>query len=314
MKEDAHKRILDREEPQQFVEAHFRESLELLQEVTNYGSNLIPRCYVSSGKSLPDVVILGGLLKQAVAMLDAVEILVSKGAIFAANVPARSLLEVYIYINWILDSDTDKRARQYYVRHLRQERQWDRRLISGTDENSKFTKVLQNLSLMGDPSYASKLEQKAKKQELAINSILANGDYKDINAEFDRIKKRDHDQHWYSPWGPSSIRDMANRLQLDSEYTVLYSQFSDVTHSTAFKKHIGFDGEAAIFEPVRHLKGIKTLLSVVISLAIKIYRSILTKYRPGELSNFNRKYQEEWRERFRTIKTVKYKTEFTDPI
>jgi len=32
----------------------------------------------------------------------------------------------------------------------------------------------------------------------------------------------------------------------------------------------------------------------------------LKEYRPGELSNFGRKYLEEWRSRFQDIKDVKY--------
>jgi len=304
MKEEAHKTILDRNTSAQYIREHFSESLELVGEITNYGSNLIPRCFVSTKRKLPDVIILGSLLKQAVAMLDAVEILVSQGALYAAHVPARALFEVYLYISWVLQQDKDQRGKQYYVWHLRRRRMWLRRMVPKTDEQKRFEEAIKELNLSQDQP----MQEEARKQLAAIDKVLSKDEYKEINAEFDKMKRRgrDYDQPWYRPSGARSLADMAARLGVKPQYDIFYTQFSEIAHSEAFAKHILIKEQGIVFEPIRQLERVRTFLTIVLSLAIRIYQLILKEYRPEELSNFGRKYLEEWRLRFHTIKDVKY--------
>jgi hypothetical protein len=312
MKEEPYTKILDREGPQANIEQHFKESIELVQEVVNYGTMLIPRALQDSKRDLTAAVLLGGFLKQAVTMVDAVEILVSQGALLAAQVPARSLLEAYFYILWILDSDTEKRIRQYHIWTLRQTRMWANRLIPGTDENKAFQSNLQQI-----PQIPSQILEEAHRQVKEIDRVLGSDENKSINEEFNNLKtksKRPYDPAWYRPWGPKSIGEMAGKLGRNSEYEVFYSQLSNVTHSGAFKQYVRFEGKNLVFEPIRHLKGIKTLLTIVITLAFRIYRMILAHYRFGELENFKTKYINEWQKRFFSIRDVTYKTIHDDSI
>jgi hypothetical protein len=304
MKEEAYEKILDRHTSAQYIREHFQDSLELLREVTNYGSRLIPRCFVSSKRKLPDIVVLGVLLKQAVAMLDAVEVLVSQGALYAAHVPARALFEAYLYINWILQKDKEKRATYYYVWQLRRLRTWDRRVIPTTSEHLRFKKAIKQLNLSQD----GEKQQDASKEISEIDKLLSKDGYKEINAEFDKIKmsNRDYDKQWYLPCGAKSIADMARQLEIEPQYDIFYAQFSEIAHAQSFRKHILVKGKGIVFEPIRHLEGIRSFLTIVLALAIGLYQSVLNEYRSGELPNFSRKYLEEWRSRFLSIKDVKY--------
>jgi len=47
------------------------------------------------------------------------------------------------------------------------------------------------------------------------------------------------------------------------------------------------------------------LINFVCASAFATYRKVLERYRPGELSAFERKYLEDWREPFLNIKDVK---------
>jgi len=304
MKEEAHKVILDRYTALQHVKEHFSDSAELLREVTNYGSNLIPRCFVSTKRKLPDIIILGSLLKQAVVMLDAIEILVCQGALYAAYIPARALFEVYVYINWVLQKDKDQKARHYYVWHLRRQRTWLYRMIPTTDEHKRFEKAIGQLKLTQN----LEMQEEAKRQIAAIDKVLSKDEYKEINAEFDKMRRpsRDYDQRWYRSCGAKSIAHMAEVLEMKPQYDIFYSQFSEIAHSEGLRKHILVNEKGIVFEPIRQLEGIRTFLTIVLTLAFQIYRSILNEYRPDELSNFSKKYVEEWRSRFRSIKDVKY--------
>jgi hypothetical protein len=66
-------------------------------------------------------------------------------------------------------------------------------------------------------------------------------------------------------------------------------------------------GSEMHFQPIRYLNGISTVLNLCLSYAIAIYHMVLRKYRPYELDSFAKKYLTEWRERFRSIPSVKYR-------
>lgn len=104
------KALLNRDETIADVKEHLSPWLDLLRDLSNYGSNLIPRCFSSSARELKDAVVLGTLLRQIVTMLDGVEVLLSNGAPYTAQLQLRALLEASIYIEWILESDGDKKV------------------------------------------------------------------------------------------------------------------------------------------------------------------------------------------------------------
>lgn len=84
---------------------------------------MIPRCFTSSKRDFKDAVVLAILLRQAVAMLDGIQILLSSGAPHAANLQLRALFEASVYIDWILLGDSERKAQYYYVHNLRRKRE-----------------------------------------------------------------------------------------------------------------------------------------------------------------------------------------------
>lgn len=148
------------------------------------------------------------------------------------------------------------------------------------------------------------MEANARKQDADLAIILTNQKNKPISDEFDKLKKKHFDVAWYRPAGPNSIADMVSRLDLESEYEFFYSQFSDITHVGAFDKHVKFDGNAVIFEPLRSPENIDTLVNVVASLAFRLFRLIINKYSPNEMTTFTHNYVSEWRNRFLSIPKV----------
>jgi len=85
MNDESFKYILNRKEAVEAINGHFRDAVNLIQSVVDYGTNLIPRCFRSSERKLEDVIILAVLLKHIVSMLDGLEVLVSQGCIYAAH-------------------------------------------------------------------------------------------------------------------------------------------------------------------------------------------------------------------------------------
>ena len=79
MQETEFRPLMDRENVVADCKRAYGAQLEMLRDLVNYGTNLIPRCFTTSDKELKDAVIIGVLLRQVVAMLDGIELLTFSG-------------------------------------------------------------------------------------------------------------------------------------------------------------------------------------------------------------------------------------------
>jgi hypothetical protein len=282
----------------------------LLVDLVNYGSNLIPRCFISSSRGLQDAIIIGVLLRQVVAMIDASEVLVSNAAVYASHAPARVLFETSIFIEWILRGDTEEKARYFYVANLRRDRVWALRAIgkAPAPDQSEFEEGMKEFS----DSFieeSKKFRVEAEKQLIDIDRILSQDVFKPVNEHFEKHKKRrrlSYEPDWYSPLGINSVRRMAKEVNRLGEYDFIYSKTSRVIHGSRYRDHISFGDGKLRFEPVRSLMGISFITNFVVSSTLRTYMRILEYYRPMEVPALRKKYSEDWRRAFRNVKTVKY--------
>ena len=306
MKEHPHAAILNREEPRDVAQKHFVEQTELLRDIANYGSNLIVRAFNSSPKKMAEVVVCGVLLKQIVAMVDAVDVLLASGCGHAAFLPARTAFEASIYLDWILAGDSERRATRYIVGNYRDERLWAAKAIPGTTEEAAFTQIAKRLGLdihANRPTLASD----ANAHLAEVNRILAQPELRVIDQEFAATrKKRKRDPEWYELDGLKSVRQVAEKVGRLPEYEFFYSKGSQVTHTGSYKDHIRFAGGQVRFKPIRHLADVNMLLNFIGSISIGTYMKILQRYRPGELTAFRKKYLEDWQSPFQNVVSVRY--------
>jgi hypothetical protein len=295
MHEQPYKVLLNREEAIRGASEIYGPQLAVLVDMVNYGSNLIPRAYYSSAKGITEVVVIGVLLKQVVAMLDAVEVLARQGISYAALLQARAAFEASLYIDWILSTDSDNRAKHYVVANLREERQWAQRAIAGTTEQSDFASRFQSLS-PNLPARLAHLDTDAKNNLAEVNSLLGRADFKTIDAAFEQCRKRKkYDPDWYIVLGRQSIRQIAEEVNRVPEYEIFYSRGSDVTHSGLYKDHIKFVRGGFHFKQIRHLSDSHDLLSCSIQMAMHTFMRIIDTYRSGEAPALSKKYIENWR-------------------
>lgn len=306
MLEKPHPTILNRDEPRAVTEKHFFKQTELLRDMVNYGSNLIVRAFHSSPKKMSETVVCGVLLKQIVAMVDAVEVLLASGCGHASFLPARTAFEASIYLDWILLADCERRATRYIVANFRDERLWAARVIPGTEEEAIFRQISNTL---GFDVYANRptLPSEANNHLAEVNRILAQPDLEPIDQEFTRARGTNkHDPQWYQLDGLRSFKQVADQVGRLSEYEFFYSKGSQVTHTGSYKDHIRFADGQVIFKPIRHLSDVNVLLNFVVSVCLGAYMKVLKKYRPGELEAFSKKYLEDWRDPFQNVPSVKY--------
>ena len=190
--------------------------------------------------------------------------------------------------------------------NLRLRHKWALRFVSSSSEHELFSRKVEKYS----ESLLGRIQEHnddAKQQADAIDELLGKEPYAEINQNFERLKgRRKFDVPWYKPDGPNSVADMARKVDHGAEYEVFYSQYSQIMHASAQLDNVKFKANSVIFEPIRKLDRLKTLLNVGIGFSIRAYQRILKQYRPEELPNFSKKYSQEWRDAFLTITEVTY--------
>jgi len=305
--EQEFKRLLDREHAVSDVRQHLSRWIALMQDLVNYGTNLIPRCFTSSARTLGDVILIGTLLRQAVAMLDGAEVLLSNGAVHSAKLQMRALLETALYIDWVLLGDADRKTDYYYVHNLRRKRRWAERIRGVSPAGREFVEMM---DAIGVPTPQDR-KNLAEGQIAEIDRVLAKPRFALINADFEDHRKGTGDTHWYSPLGPKNLREVAKSVGKLPQYVLWYSTSSEVIHGSNYGDHVKFKPESGriTFEPIRYLENFGSVYHFSVIITIPVYRSLLEKYRPGELPAFSRKYLESWQKDFMNVPTVNINSE-----
>lgn len=314
MTEKPYERLLHRELHTHDVKMHYGAQISLLIDVVNYGTNLVPAIFSTSKRTLGDMVVTTVLLKQLVMMLDSFQVLVAEACTEGSALQCRALFEASIYLEWILQSGKEEKALYYYVSNIRKERQWTQRAVPDDPEQKTFFK---NLGEFGDAleNTKRKLAPQAVSRLKEINEFLSREPYLTVSDNFDRCRgRRPHDPPWHEPLGKKSVRSLSEALGRLHEYEVFYSQTSEAVHGSRYATHVKIKEGRISIEPIRHLEGLKPLLNFAVSVALHTYRKTLEHYRPGQITEFYKRYGENWREAYLNIPDIAYQESEEPPL
>ncbi len=291
--EKAFEELLPREIVKVEIKEKLSDKLSVMEDIVNYGTNLIPRCLYTSSKDIADIVILSILLKNLVANMDAINVLLGYGSIVSSRILIRALLENVIYIEWILLDNTIKKAKCYYVWHLLQKRKFLRGLLCGTPENNSLK---QNTAECFNSLIKLYTPKKIKYEIDKIDNKLELESLSNISNKFTELKQNNRLRNWYSPFNKRGINDLASDTCRKDEYTLLFKYYSGDVHSVNIDMHISLSNSSLKLSPIRTSRNADELLSTTISLVFEVYMKILEKYRPDEAILLAKKYNNEWRE------------------
>lgn len=295
MTENAHKHLLDRDEAEKAAIKALAKQIELLDQMANYGSNLLVRVlHTNKSKHIRDLIVCSVFLRQVVAMLDSLAIAFRAGSAHLALLAARPGFEATIYLEWMLLSDTKKKGEYYYVANLRRNRLWALRSTAGTPQNAKMASDPQLKSILD--AVAAEAATPAQAQIAEFDRICGKDAYKSINEAFEKACKGNKEKDWYNLLGMDSIRAVAKSLNRLVEYDLFYSGASQLLHSSAMGPHIKVHvKDEFTVKPIRTIEGATSILNFCIGAAIRSFQLIVNHYRPGEAKTFSRIYAEEWR-------------------
>jgi Family of unknown function (DUF5677) len=231
-----------------------------------------------------------------VEMADGVEILLSSASVHPAKLLLRSMLEALLTIDYILETDTRRRAFAWLVVRAH------RRLTAFESMSSK-TQSGKDLSLqIANDDIQIDL---AQIPETEIDSAIANTreqlkepNYCVAEAEYRRTKRLlKRNPEWFALYGgPVSIRDLAWKLRRLSTYQYLYKTWSELTHAGHGGRYLTTtkDGKAA-FYALRNATDLLSVAHFASSFLLDAMQSMLRKYAPDELRAFSEWYVNEFR-------------------
>lgn len=307
--EQPHATLFNRETAKQQISDNLSQQLNVLQDVANYGSNLIVRAFVSSDRNMPAIITCYVFLKQVVSMVDAVEVLLSQGAGHAAHLAARSAFEASLYIDYILEGDSELRANRFYVADIREQQRWARMLVSGTSEAAALDELRKSIdagSLSGDPVHSATAAAMLSESD----RVLGQKGLAEIVTQFEAARgRRKYDVQWYSLDGLANARQLAKYLNRLAEYEIFYSRGSQVMHTGTYKDHVRFVDGQVHATPIRHVLDFSHLVHHVLIVALHSYRRVVERYRSGEVNALAEYYRKNWQQAM--LQPPKINHEFT---
>lgn len=297
--------LLDRERARADVATHFEPQLTAISSLVNYGSNLIERALGAEPKGMGGLIAIGVFLKQVVAMTDAVEVLLAEGSVYACHLPARGAFEASLYLDYILEKDTERRARRFYVGDIRDQLAWARKGIPDTPEGTALTALEREIGATGDNTEREKISRTAQAEFLLH---LSQPDLKSIDAEFTKRRgKTKFDPPWYTLDGVASVRGLAKHLNRLADYEAFYSRGSQVMHSGTYRDHLKVQsGNRVVLTPIRHVSDMSALLRSVFTVVLGSYSKVVATYLSDESEAVRVMYESEWRPAFMGMPDVKF--------
>ena len=304
MNEAAHRGVLDRTQAEDLGKK-ISEPLDSLRVLVDEGTRMVVRCFHTSEKTLKDIVALFSMFKSALSMVDAIEVMMRKGVVHPCLLQVRSLFEVSVTLQWILQECGDERAKAYHVANLRRQRLWASRYLPGSAENQEFQGFY---NVVGKKTPSAEREKELRKQIAQLDVELSGASYSALNGAFEaHYRKRGFDQEWYKAVGAGSFRQIAKEVDRSAEYSVIYVSGSELMHGSTYSGQVTFDGSDVITDPIRSPEQATYALTITMLLTLKMLQSTLKHYREGELENFLRKCATDWRLPWRRVPQVTVK-------
>jgi hypothetical protein len=246
--------------------------------------------------------VLSVLHRNAVTAIDGAVTLMAAGALGAAHLQVRSLLETRWGLSLALQ-DPGKWGRHLYVASRRTDRQQSLRNVPGTPEYAAYSAAHQLLQSNGAATVFS--AQEAQELADAIGRILAKPENAAVNALFETAATAGREPHWFFDGpGTNTIRSLAKRAGSEGDYLSVYRDLSDQVHAGRFSSHLKRDDQGYSLSHVRSPEGFRGLYILVLALTADCCRKVIDRYRPGELDVFMTRYATNWRASFKNTPEV----------
>ena len=272
-----------------------RESKELELLLVEW-SKLLEKCLEYGAKSFEEMIDIAStspispqdahgalllLFRQILENLDAVSILVRQRSSDPIKLLFRSMVEAYMYVEYILENDLSKMG-LCYIFGTRKERERRAQVFdTSTQQGRDFAKALEEDKWIKSELLSGELSKTSK----------TSPSYLSIEKEWERtVKNRNRNRiSWFELFdGPANIRDLAWKVNLPSLYEILYRQFSDFAHNGQVMANLIRESDStASFISLRHPRDLQQMVVHSLSVFSFSMRTLLGFYSTELLMEFD---------------------------
>ena len=223
------KGILDRESHEQY-ESLILPICSTIEEVIDYAANAAEECIKRIPNTIEpqdDHIVILSVFFHIIEMLDGIEILISKSAVTPTHLQIRCVFEALLYLEWILQKDTKKRAHAYLVEDIH-DRLALAKCMDANSERGKQLKAICNNDKYGVSFPFSNLANSSPQID-KYNNLLLKPHFKEANELFTNNTKTK--PKWYGlHGGGNSIKELADKMGRPYQYWLLYTNWSATMH------------------------------------------------------------------------------------
>lgn len=229
------------------------------------------------------------LYRDSIAHIDAFEQLSRLPSVEGMKVVLRTFFESKCLIEFILESETERRSIAYQTNYLMKRIRMYAQFDDSTEHGKQTQAELRKDRLFGG---ASVLHGMDTSDAIAnLGQQLDREPYRSLEKELSRPEIK----HWYSiDNGPKSFQDLCRRLSYPAAYELLYRRWSGTTHSeTAYVDSFFADpdiNEGRVLG-LRAIKGYQAVVDFAFPLMCDYLSRVTEKLMPNEYRRFARFYK-----------------------
>jgi hypothetical protein len=291
------KRLLDRDRAVADAAPLIDLIVPALREAVDYSLWALLRCAAAGehdGRIHNTVPLL--LFRHVIEMSDGLEVLFQQSCVVPAVPVLRSSFEAGLNLEYILNTDSERRALAWLCCYAHQQREYHERLNPSTlagqeyddvrqrehageaKRHANLPKVVENLNELLAMPYMAEVETRYQERIAQNKSSRQSGKQP--------AKKRLRPPHWYSLFDdPNSLRSLAARLRRESEYYLLYPKWSRLSHGNDIDAFIGSSSSGSrSFKTLRYASELNILGALAANFLLRALVTTTNHFRPGEFS------------------------------
>jgi Family of unknown function (DUF5677) len=229
------------------------------------------------------------MLRHILELLDAVAILVRQSSIDPCKTLLRSILETFLQLEYMLERNTQERALSFLVWHYHQQLKLANKANPADPSYAQFAQKLRadkSTSSGIAPPVIDKLDDHLHNLAQLLQLPLyaaAEAEYQHLAATGAKIR------NWYQLFGNlNSFEQLANALNRQAFYEVLYRGWSGPTHGTDImqnKLSASATGQAEIVQ-IRFVKDAQMVTHYAVSFGLMVYQAMTDKRIPGHKAEY----------------------------
>jgi len=291
------------------------EYADALDQVVNFGTHVLSWQFEAlehrGGNCDPHLPVTM-LLRHVLQLVDAISTLTRHSQIDANRACLRALLEAVLAVDYILQQDSERRGMAFMTCHFHDRIAAHETADPTTERGKQFVANMEkDIYVSQEVLEAMRASSRPPGVLEGLRDVLKRPAYREYEAEYQKLRgspkakgrraKSKGKPPWYSFFdGPRSIQELAERLNHQALYELVYRPCSDIVHASGPGIITGRivqgdqDGEVAIIQ-MRNPRDTFQIATFASTLSLKLYRLVLSQYVPEREQDLAKWYVSEIR-------------------